>query len=74
VNLKEIKQQVKHCYNFTAMKSSEQRGWNVLFDMDDVRYTVKTKRSEVRFFKTLNTVARYIASISNEITDFKVVL
>lgn len=56
------------------MKSSEQRGWNVLFDMDDVRYTVKTKRSEVRFFKTLNTVARYIASISNEITDFKVVL
>jgi hypothetical protein len=73
VNLKEIKQHAKHCCNFTVLKI-DHRGWNVFFDIDDVRYTVKTKRSEVRVFKTLNAVAQYIASISNEVTDFKVVL
>ena len=73
MNLKEIKQHAKHCCNFTVLKS-DHRGWNVFFDMDDIRYTVKTKRSEVRVFKTLNAVARYIANISSELIDFKVVL
>ena len=71
MNLKEIKEHAKHCCNFTVRKSD--RGWNLFFDMDDVKYTVKTKRSEVRVFKTLNAVARYISNISSEL-DFKVML
>lgn len=73
MNLKEIKKQAKHCCNFTVLKS-DHRGWNVFFDMEGVRYAVKTRRSEVRAFKTLNAVARYISNISSEIIDFKVVL
>ena len=72
MNLKDIKQHAKHCCNFTVLKID--RGWNLFFDMHDVRYAVKTKRSEVRVFKTLNAVARYISNISSELIDFKVVL
>lgn len=51
-------------------------GWNVYFDIEGNQYVVKTKRSEVRDFKSLDVVARYIADVSSctELSDFKVIL
>jgi hypothetical protein len=74
VNLREIKQCKQCCNNFTAIRS--ELGWHVYFDIDENQYVVKTKRSQVRDFKSLDVVARYIADVSSctELTDFKVVL
>jgi len=74
VNLREIKQCNQCCENFTALRSES--GWNVYFDIEGNQYVVKTKRSEVRDFKSLDVVARYIADISSctEFSDFKVIL